>query len=282
MMNGASAGSSARREVQAERGSAVHLGQADQARVLDLPERERERGRRQDAPQQRAAHAARQQRAGADQAEPEHGRCPQCPADSTGRPACPARPTISPACWRPMNAMNSPMPTAMPFRMLGLIASMTASRTRSSVSRMNATPDRNTIPSAVCQASGTPSAAERHDHGDEEEVLAHAGRQRDRVVGEQPHEDRGQRRSDAGGHEHRAEVHPGRLAGQVRGQHRRLHEDDVGHRQERGQAGQHLRADVRPARGQLEAADSSTRSPPPSAEIRSRPRVRAAHAPGRR
>ncbi len=52
--------------------------------------------------------------------------------------------------------MNSPMPTAMPFRMLGLMASITASRTPKMVSRMKATPDRNTIPSAVCQASGTP------------------------------------------------------------------------------------------------------------------------------
>ena len=59
-------------DVQAEGGAPVHLGQADQPRVVDLPERERQRRRGQDAPEQRASHSARQQRAGADQAEAEH------------------------------------------------------------------------------------------------------------------------------------------------------------------------------------------------------------------
>ena len=35
-------------------------------------------------------------------------------------------------------------------------------------------------------------------------------------------------------------------------QHRRLHEDDVGHRQERRQAGEHFDANGRAGRGQME------------------------------
>ena len=66
--------------------------------------------------------------------------------------------TISPPFRRPINAMNNPMPTAMPFRMLGLIASITASRTLSSVNTRKATPEMNTRPSAVCHALEMPSA----------------------------------------------------------------------------------------------------------------------------
>ncbi len=49
--------------------------------------------------------------------------------------------------------MNRPMPTAMAFCMLGLMASMIARRTRSSDSTTQITPERNTTPSAMRHAS---------------------------------------------------------------------------------------------------------------------------------
>jgi len=56
------------------------------------------------------------------------------------------------------------------------------------------------------------------------EVVAHRGRDANRIVGEQAHEQRADRGCDAGGHEHGAGIHAGGA------KHRRLHEDDVGHR----------------------------------------------------
>ncbi len=93
----------------------------------------------------------------------------------------------------------------------------------------------------------------RHVHADdhgvgEEEVVPHRRRDRDRVVREQRHQRRRERRREAGRHEHRAEVHPGRA------QDRRLHEDDVRHRQERGDAGEDFGADGRAVRRELETA----------------------------
>ena len=54
--------------------------------------------------------------------------------------------------------MNRPMPAAIPLHKLGLTASITASRNRTSASTMKITPDKNTIANAVCHACGTPSA----------------------------------------------------------------------------------------------------------------------------
>ena len=76
-------------------------------------------------------------------------------------------------------------------------------------------------------------------HGEGEEgVDAHAGRERDRVIGVERHHHGAHRGGDAGGDEHRALVHAG-LA-----QDRRVDEHDVDHGQERGQAGDEFGADV--------------------------------------
>ena len=72
-------------------------------------------------------------------------------------------------------------------------------------------------------------------HGEgEERVQSHAGRERDRIIRVQPHHDAAHRRGDAGGDEYGALVHS-RLR-----ENARIDEDDVGHRQERGQTGQRL------------------------------------------
>ena len=47
--------------------------------------------------------------------------------------------------------MNSPMPTAMPSRMLGLMALRIASRTPKMERSRNKRPERKTTPSAICQ-----------------------------------------------------------------------------------------------------------------------------------
>ncbi len=76
-------------------------------------------------------------------------------------------------------------------------------------------------------------------------VLAHAGRQRDRVAANEPHQDRckgsGQARRGCDG----GEVHPRGSARERSAQHGWLNEDDVRHRQEGGRAGEHLRANRR-------------------------------------
>ena len=64
------------------------------------------------------------------------------------------------------------------------------------------------------------------------------GGERDRVVGVKPHDRAAQRRGEAGRHEHGALVHPGH------DQDRRVDEDDVGHRQERGEARHQLGLDA--------------------------------------
>ncbi len=94
--------------------------------------------------------------------------------------------------------------------------------------------------------------APRHLHADdhgvgEEEVVPHRRRDRDRIVREQRHQDGRERRRQTGGGEHGAEIHARRA------QHRRLHEDDVGHRQKRRQACQHLRPHGGAVGGQREA-----------------------------
>ena len=65
---------------------------------------------------------------------------------------------ITPASCKPMNAMNSPIPTAMPFFMLGLTASKIISRSPSSDRIKNSTPEMKTAPSAACQPSANPAA----------------------------------------------------------------------------------------------------------------------------
>lgn len=80
----------------------------------------------------------------------------------------------------------------------------------------------------------------------EEKVLAHAGRLSDRVAGVEAHDQRGQRGGKAGGGEHRAFIHAGKQLGLIEdfaGEHRRLDEDDVGHRQKGGQPGEQFGAD---------------------------------------
>ena len=76
-------------------------------------------------------------------------------------------------------------------------------------------------------------------HGEGEEgVDAHAGRQRDRIIGVKRHHHGAHRRRHAGGDEHRARVHA-RLA-----EDRRIDEHDIDHGQERGQTGDEFGLDI--------------------------------------
>ena len=61
--------------------------------------------------------------------------------------------TIKPASAKPMKAMNSPTPPATAANSDRGTAFMISWRTPSSVKIRKATPDRNTQPSAVCQAT---------------------------------------------------------------------------------------------------------------------------------
>ena len=68
-------------------------------------------------------------------------------------------------------------------------------------------------------------------------VQPHAWRQRDRVVGQKPHNQAADGRRNAGGNKHRAEVHAGF------GQGERVDDDDVAHGEKGGETGQNLGAD---------------------------------------
>ncbi len=92
-----------------------------------------------------------------------------------------------------------------------------------------------------------PGVAHAQHHGvGEESVQAHARRQGDRVVGDQAHHRRAEGRRQAGGDEDRALVHAGFA------EDARVDEEDVGHRQEGGETGQHLGAHVGVVRLELE------------------------------
>ncbi len=94
-----------------------------------------------------------------------------------------------------------------------------------------------------------PGQAGRADHGEgEKRIQAHARRHADREVRRERHDQRSQRGGQAGGDEHRAGVHAGGR------EDLRIDEDDVGHRQEGGGAGQQLGADGGAVRAQAEQA----------------------------
>jgi hypothetical protein len=80
-------------------------------------------------------------------------------------------------------------------------------------------------------------------HGKSEiRVESYAWGERDRVVGVKPHDNGARGRGEAGGDEHRANVHAGFL------QDRRVDEHDVGHGEEGREPGAELGRDSR-ARG---------------------------------
>ena len=64
--------------------------------------------------------------------------------------------TMIPALRSPMSAMNKPMPTATAAYSSNGIADTIICRTPAAVKIRNATPDRNTAPSAVCHGMPIP------------------------------------------------------------------------------------------------------------------------------
>ena len=89
-------------------------------------------------------------------------------------------------------------------------------------------------------ARDTPAAAQRHDDGDEEEVLAHARRERDGIFRPEPHQDRRCAGDHACREQHGAEIKAGRFSCEVCGKDCGLHEQDVRHREERSNSGDDL------------------------------------------
>ena len=138
--------------------------------------------------------------------------------------------------------MSSPIPTAIACLSESGIAVIRRSR-------------RPTPAVSTKQHSGHGDATRRHlprntasydDREDEIEVVSHRGRHRNGVVGEERHHQGRDPTPDAGGHEHGAEIHPGRTE---RGW---LHEDDVGQREESRAASEDLGPNGRAVLGQVE------------------------------
>ena len=73
--------------------------------------------------------------------------------------AVPGSLIITPACCSPMNAMNRPIPAAIPFFILGLTELKISLRNPISDRIKKNTPDTNTTPSATCQLLENPAAA---------------------------------------------------------------------------------------------------------------------------
>jgi hypothetical protein len=74
------------------------------------------------------------------------------------------------------------------------------------------------------------------------------GGHRHRIIRPEPHQQRAERRGQAGGDEDRAVIHPGL------GEDRRVHEHDVGHGEEGGEARAKFGADARSSLAQAEIA----------------------------
>ncbi len=152
-----------------------------------------------------------------------------------------ASPATMPAFCKPIRARNSPMPAAMPsFRFIGIAL---ISHSRSGVSEIKKEQHAGQEHAAEREL---PAAAELRHHGEGEiGVEAHARRERDRVVGVEAHDRAARRGGKTGGDEHGAMIHAGLF------QDRRVHEHDVGHGEEGGDAGAKLGGDARPrgARG---------------------------------
>ena len=168
-------------------------------------------------------------------------------ASSTGgdvsRPSVtsvPGASTTMPLHSRPMSAMQQADADADRVLQRSGTAVITRSRRPMPAVRMKTirrSRPRRARPARACRLPTTTVNAKK-------KLCPIAGATRDRVVREQRHQQRGERRRQARRGQHRAAVHPRRA------QHGRLHEDDVGHRQERRDAGEHLGANGRAERGQ--------------------------------
>ena len=160
--------------------------------------------------------------------------------------------TTTPAFLSAIRARNRPMPAAIAILSDLGMAFTIHSRIGSTLMMKKMTPEMNTQPSATCQLQ-----LHAADHAEGEVgVQPHAGRQRDRVVGQEGHQEAADGRRHAGRREHRAERHARRL------QDVRVDEDDVGHRQEGRDPGHDLGPDVGLVLAELEDLLEHCCSPP--------------------
>ena len=142
--------------------------------------------------------------------------------------------TMMPALRNPMKAMKRPMPPpTAAWSWCGMAATR---RWRMPAIGEDEEDDAGEEDGAE---GGLPGDAHALDDGvGEVGVEAHAGREGERVVGERSHEDAAEGRAEAGGGGDGGEGHAGF------GEDGRVHEDDVGHRDEGGEAGEDLGAPV--------------------------------------
>ena len=177
----------------------------DQTLIVHQPIAETDRGRRQHADQQRARHPPRRAGRRRRRARRRQQRR-QAPESSPSVTSVPGESTIRPPHSKPIERNQQP----------------DADRDRVLQRR------RNRRNQALAQAhrggqdeqrAGDRHRAERdlprHLHADDDgegevEVVAHRRRDGDRVVRQQPHQQRRNGAGEAGGRQHRPEVHPGR------------------------------------------------------------------------
>lgn len=85
--------------------------------------------------------------------------------------------------------------------------------------------------------------AGRNQRDHHQDILSHAGRQRNRIVGIESHQKTAESRRQASRRQQRVERHVGADAEKTAGKNRRLHTGDVGHRRKSDQSGDDLRPD---------------------------------------
>ena len=82
-----------------------------------------------------------------------------------------------------------------------------------------------------------------HDAEHDKEIRPHPRRESDRIVRQNPHQDRPEGGGDACRRDECSERHSGRSTRHLAGKECRLYADDVGHRRERGESGDRFRSE---------------------------------------
>ena len=150
--------------------------------------------------------------------------------------------TMMPALRNPMKAMKRPMP---PPTAAWSWWGMAATRRWRIPEKVRS--EKDDAGEEDGAEGGLPGDAHAFDDGvGEVGVEAHAGCEGERVVGERSHEDGAEGRAEAGGGGDGGEGHAGF------GEDGRVDEDDVGHRDEGGEAGEDLGAPVGGVGGEAE------------------------------
>ena len=153
--------------------------------------------------------------------------------NSTGTGPAAVRRT-KPASTKPMSAMNRPMPTLMAVFSCAGMAWKTAVRKPVSTSRVMTTPSSTTSPMAFL-----PTHLRRDGEGDEG-VEAKAGRDREGIAPDDPHEEGQHSGHQRGSRRDGRDTEDATVGICRRTDDERVEYDDVGHREERRDTAAHL------------------------------------------